>query len=484
MSAIQLVGFAPDLDPSTPGVLTDCDNIIPSTQGFTAGNTLVDLGLAALNGTCKGAYVGTLLDGSKRVVAGTNASLYDITAGVWQDRSPVSGYTGLAPWRFCMFGNNILATNRAQRIQEAAPSGDFADIADAPSASIICAASGFVLAFNWSDLTGSYGDMPDGWWCSGLFNQDTWTPAASTQATNGRLTTAPGPITAARELGDTVVAYKEKSMFLGVYQGPPLVWSWQRIPGDIGCSGQEAVVVVGASHFFVGPTDFYVYDGTVPRSIGAPVREWFFTNLNAQQRANIKGGADLTRDLVYWYFPSTASTGVCDTCVVYNIRTNKWGKFARSIEAVLQYASGSITYEGLGTLYANYDDLPNIRYDSPFWLSDDTVPAVLGTDHKLYSLTGVPGSSYIVTGDVGDETHYSLLRRITPRYRLTPPTAQATNFYRYDLGTDPVQDGTVTQDRNRFDFHRDARWHRVRMDWTGSVTLDGYTLDIKPTSPE
>jgi len=28
---IELLGFAPDLDPATPGVITDCDLIVPST---------------------------------------------------------------------------------------------------------------------------------------------------------------------------------------------------------------------------------------------------------------------------------------------------------------------------------------------------------------------------------------------------------------------------------------------------------------------
>lgn len=166
--------------------------------------------------------------------------------------------------------------------------------------------------------------------------------------------------------------------------------------------------------------------------------------MNGQQRSKILGGADLTRDLVYWYFPSTSSTGTPDTCVVYNLRTNKWGKFARSVEAVIQYSSGNVTYDGLGTLYATYDDLPNIAYDSPFWISDNTVPGVISTDHKLYSLTGVPGASYIVTGDFGDETNFSLFKRFTPRYRITPSTGQGTNYYRYDLGTDPVQDATIT----------------------------------------
>lgn len=117
MSATQLVGFSPDLDPTTPGVIVDCDNIIPTTKGFSSGNSLVDAGLAALDSACKGAYVGTLLDGTKRIVAGTNAKLWDISGGVWTDRSQAGGYTGLAPWRFTMFGSNILAANRAQKIQ-------------------------------------------------------------------------------------------------------------------------------------------------------------------------------------------------------------------------------------------------------------------------------------------------------------------------------------------------------------------------------
>src|SRR3546814_8413616 len=64
-------------------------------------------------------------------------------------------------------------------------------------------------------------------------------------------------------------------MYLGRYVGPPLVWAWQRVPGDIGCSGPESVAMVDTQHFFVGPSDFYTFDGTVPRPIGGPVREWF-----------------------------------------------------------------------------------------------------------------------------------------------------------------------------------------------------------------
>lgn len=214
---------------------------------------------------------------------------------------------------------------------------------------------------------------------------------------------SPGAIRAGAALGSDVVAYKNNSMYVGRYVGPPIIWSWTRVPGDIGCSGAESVVVVGTQHFFVGPSDFYVFDGTVPRPIGGatfgasatPVREWFFADLNQLYRDRIVGVADPARDLVYWYYPSTASTdGSLDKCLIYNYRKDRWGKRDIAVQAAVQYSSGQITYDGLGSLYALYDDLPNIAYDSPFWLSDSTVPGVIADD-TLYSLTGVPGDTWL-----------------------------------------------------------------------------------------
>lgn len=478
MSVVPLIGFSPDLDPATPGVITACDNLIPTTQGFAAANQPVDVGLAALDSACTGAYVGTQLDSTKRIVAGTNAKLWDISGGVWTDRSKAGGYTGLAPWRFCMFGSNVIATNRNARIQQAAPSGAFADIATAPAAGVICSVAGFVMAGNTSDLSGTSGDNPDGWWCSGLYNQAAWTPSQTTQSAYARLVDTPGPITAMRELGNRCVAYKANSMYVGDYQGVPVIWSWTRIPGVIGTPCQEAVVVVDALHYFIGPNDFYVYDGTTPQSIGAPIREWFFANLNSANRFNIRATSDLARNLVYWYFPSTASTGACDMAVVYNIRTKQWGKKTQSIEAIVDYSAGTVTYDGLGALYATYDNLPNISYDSPFWTADNPVPGIILPDHKLYSLTGAPTTCSWTTGDTGDEEGYSFLKRVRPRYRTVPSVANGTNFYRNDLGVASTQDATIAIRKNRFDMRRAAQWHSFKHDSVGPMTVNGVSMDF------
>ena len=150
----------------------------------------------------------------------------------------------------------------------------------------------------------------------------------------------------------------------------------------------------------------------------------------------------------------------------------------------MQYSSGQITYDAPGTLSGlTYDQLPEIAYDSPFWLVDQTIPGVL-IGNVLYSLTGDPGTSWLRTGDFGDMNDYSTLGRATPRYRTIPATASGTNFYRATLGEAATQDSTITISRGRFDFRRDSRWHSVRIDQTGRATINGIDIDINASSRE
>lgn len=479
---LELNGFAPDVDPATPGILTDCDNIIPTTSGLGAGASRVATGLPALAAACSGAYVARLLDGTKRVFAGTTAGLYEANTSSWTDRSRGGGYTGTNRWSFTMFGSVTLATNKTQVIQAASSGGAFADIATAPKAGVVFTVAGFVMALNYDNGT----DTPDGWYCSGLYDHTIWTTAVATQCANGRLLEGVGKLTAGAALGSNAIAYKATSMYIGTYVGGSLIWNWQRVPGDVGTPCNEAVVVIQTRHYFIGDSDIYVFDGTVPRSIGAPLREWFFRNINSTYKDKIVGVADATRDLIYWYYPSSSSTsGALDSYIVYNYRKDTWGKGLSNIEMAVNYASGQITYDGLGTLYSTYDSLPTaISYDSSFWLADSTVPAVFDTSHVLYSLTGTPGASYMITGDFGDETNYLYLDRVTPRYRTTAAVASATNYYKSSLGDSLTQDATIAQSRNRFDFRRDAHWHRLRFDFNGVAVLNGLDVNVLGTTRE
>lgn len=479
---VPLLGFAPDLDPETPGVLIECDAIVPTLQGLAAANSPANVGLPALAATPTSAYGTELLDGTRRLFVGTATKIFEAAASSWTDRSRAGNYTGAERKRFTTFGNIVLEGNKSEIIGAASPGGAFADIAGAPAAKILVSASGFVMALDTND--GVFGDRPDGWWCSGLRDHTTWTPSAATQAANGRLIDSPGSIRAGAALGNDVVAYKPTSLYLGRYVGPPVIWSWQRIPGDIGCSGAESLVVVDSRHYFVGPNDFFVFDGTVPTPLEAPLREWFFGDLNLPFRDKIYGAVDVPRGLIYWHYPSIrSSTGALDSLVVYNYRTNQWGKQALAIDVPLTYFSAQITYDSLGTLYATYDSLPAVSYDSTFWLTSQTLPAVFQSS-VLFSLTGTPGTWSLTTGDYGDMVLWTYADRISPRWRRTPTTATLTNFYRETLGDSRTTDATATMSRKRFDLRRSARWHSAKMDGSGSMTLDGLDVNIKRSTKE
>ena len=91
---VPLTGFAPDLDPTTPGVIVDCDSIAPTTQGLAAAASLGVTGQADLNATPTGAYATVLLDGSKRLFASTATRIFEALAGAWTNRSRTGDYTG------------------------------------------------------------------------------------------------------------------------------------------------------------------------------------------------------------------------------------------------------------------------------------------------------------------------------------------------------------------------------------------------------
>jgi hypothetical protein len=218
---IPLTGFAPDLDPTTPGVIVECSNLVPTLKGMAGAATSMDAGVDTLPAECRGGAVLSLLNNSRRVFAGTQTALYELSSTSLRRpvaRSAATPATTENRWRFAQFGNASLACNETEQMQVLEQRHGFADIAQSPKARIIETASGFVLGFG---LNAAYvgGDRPDAWACSHIYDHLTWTPAATNQAAFGYLLDTPGDIRAAKRLGKDVAVYKERSMYLGATSG-------------------------------------------------------------------------------------------------------------------------------------------------------------------------------------------------------------------------------------------------------------------------
>lgn len=474
---ITLRGFMPDADPNSDGAIVDCVNIVPTVRGFAASLTGTSAGMPLLTEPVIGSGLVIQMDGTRRLFIGTKEKILEAATAGWQNVSRSGMYTPATDtrWRFTQYGNATIATNTTDVLQ-VSTAGDFADIAGAPKARIIETVAGFVMAFATNDPLN--GDMPDMWWSSGLYDHLAWTPSQATQSANGRLLDSPGAITAAKKLGNDIVAYKNSSMYLGQFVGPPIIWQWQQIPGEIGAISQEAVVSIDTAHVFIGADDFWMYDGARPISIGAPVREWFFNNSSAQYRYRTIGYYDRFNGLVYWYFASNWSQdGALDKALVYNVKTKAWGLVVRTIQTAIEYINQGLTYDTVGDSYPTYDDFFGLSFDSPQWFAQGSSPAIVTMGGDLQLLSGTADHSSFTTNEIGDGGVYTTVSQIRPRF-LTRPAASTLQLLYYDDLMPTIQIGPVADIWDgKYDALNEARIHQLNFSFTGNMEVT--TLDVK-----
>lgn len=484
---IPLIGFAPDAETTTPGVLTECTNVIPTLRGMAGAPTPLDIGLSVLPAECRGAAVLTRLDKLSRVFVGTQTALYEVSGTSLVNQSRSGGYTGGLEnrWRFEQFGNASLACNETEQIQVSTGSGTaFADIPQSPRARIIVTASGFVLAFA---LNATYvgGDRPDAWACSGIYDHLTWTPGDSNQAAFGYLLDTPGDIRAARRLGRDVAVYKERSLYLGRYVGKPVIWQWDLIASNVGAISAEAVIDIGTAHVFIGRDNFWLFDGARPVPIKSAPREWFFANCDATYRYRIRSHFDQEKNLCWWFYPTPGSGGALTDALVYNLSNDRWGRVSLPIEAVFQYQSAETTYDNWpADASLTFDTLPDVPFDSPALDTSGTATGVVGVDHKIKTLTGPCGAASLTTGDFGDDDQYTTLSRVTPRFTKRPSASSLAHYTRNFDGDALENRGSTSLSGSHYDPLASGRFHRLRLELQGDFELVGFTPALIPDGSE
>lgn len=443
---IRLQGFAPDLDPTTPGILQSVTNALPTTRGMIGAPTPVNT-IWLLDGASRGcATIETLAAGTK-TYAGQGNYLFELNgAGL---NLVGSGYaTGTGRIVFTSFGNAVLVCNGSDGVGLAASTGGyFSPISGAPKARIVESVGLFVLAFGTT-----YGSTtsPDGWHSCALGNYLSWTPSATTQAANGRLLDSAGEITAARRINDGIIAYKKRSMYYGLYVGGDIIWQWSQVATNVGCAGQDAVVNVGGVHYFVGADDLYAFDGSYPRSIGGNIKRWFFKDADSARLKNIVAVHDRNDDHVwFWYSSKTAASGFFDTAIVYNILTGAWGRVSLVVQDVMTHQSGT---DALSVVISGYPYCP------------------------VKTLSGACSAASMQTFDIGDDDQYSRLSKVRLRFIDNPTSATVTHHHKSSLG-DSYTTGTIdTMADNKVNFGQSARWHKLKIDTVGDFEISGLTI--------
>lgn len=473
-----LLGFTPDADPLTPGVMLDCVNIVPHEYGMKAASSPQATSIAQLPNECQGAAIVRKLDGTRRFIAGTAAGLYETTGTTWTNVSKASGYAGgvESRWSIAQFGDSTIAANGVDPIQKSI-SGAFASISGAPVAKIVFSVGAFVMALNVND--GAV--KQDGWANCASFNDADWAPNVSTLANSGRLVSAPGAITAGGRLGEFAIAYKEWAIYVGQFVGAPATFDWVQVPGVAGCVGQDAWCDVLGAHFVVGPDDFWLFDGTRPAPIGTgQVRQWFFNNSNPLYRYKTKCIFDEQNHLVYVYFAGKSSA-VNNSALVYHLISKQWGFINLSIQAAINFVQPAITIDGLGSLSATIDGLPNIPFDSQYWLGGGRLPGVFDSAGNVVTLSGPALNSSFTTGELGDDDQVTTLTKIRIRFQQSPTSAVVTGMQKMNEGDPFVNGQPVALTNGQFDVRQTGRFHAALFELNGDCRFNAIRPTIVPS---
>lgn len=477
---IPLTTFSPETDSANPGTITSMSGYVPTVKGYAGAPSQVESTID-LGAECRGAATVQDLDGSYKSFLGTQTKLYKATGTTLEDVSIAGNYTGSSSskWRFAQQGTISFACNKVDETQFYTGTGDFANLTGAPKASIVETVGNFVFLFDINDGT----DKPNGYATCAEADYTDWTPDIDTGAITGTIYDTPGPITAGKKLSDYIIVYKAKSMYLARYVGSPKWHEFSLVSDIVGAVSNEAVAVVGASHFFMGDDNFWRFDSTVPVPIGDDIREWFNGQINHELKGISFSIVDLSKGVVTWYYPTTNSS-VCDAWVAYNYRTNKWGHGVQTAKAGLNYVSSGRTYDDVEALFATYDDLEGLTYSAIEQPSNTPIPAIVTTGNKIAYLNGAAVSQSMKLWDFGMDGQISFVSRIRPRYVRAPDNAALQHYYRDNFGENHSSGVNVTETSGKFDLMWSSRWHAFDHFTYGDCEISGFDVDIAGDSLE
>lgn len=450
--------WMPDVDPHTPGVIVDCQGLRPTQRGHCADSSLTaNEQLITLSADPAGAFTFEAPgNATPYMMVGAGSRLFRSNGSSgWTTASgsgvSFSAATAAVPWRFAPVGDSLVAVHAFNPIQVATVPQTFSG-ASTITAAHIASASGFAVIGNYSESSTL---LTDGWRTCAIFNPSSWTLNAATQAVAGRLRDTGGPITAMRGYRDDIIAFKARAMHRGTYQGPPLVWSWQVISRNVGCFSPECIVEVQDTLYWWDFNGCWMFDGSRPRPVpNAPV-SWMQATHDPQSYYLWKGQYDQKDRVIRWYFRSSAESDVLVTNygVTFHPETGRWGRNDQRVQAALQ-ATTSVTNRNPEIRGAVIQDRVLKTYDGP------AVPATLKT------------------GFLGDQERLTLIRNTRLRYTDAPTTATATEYWRNNTGLDVTTGDTIAEFAGKFDFSNEAKWHQIQYSFTGSMEVQGQSVEL------
>lgn len=283
-----------------------------------------------------------------------------------------------------------------------------------------------------------------------------WTPAATNQAGDLRLSTGSRIITQLQSRQEILV-WTDSAIYGLQYLGPPIVWGSQLLGDNISIISPNARAIASGVVFWMGIDKFYRYDGRV-QTQRCDLRRYIFNDLNTEQVDQIFAGTNEGFNEVWWFYCSSNSTAV-DRYVVYNYAEDIW--YYGSMARTAWIDSGLREYP----VAAGYQ---NNLIDHEYGVDDNE------------SGTPLPINSYIESAefDLDDGHNFSFIWRILPdiTFRGSTNSSPHVTMYLYPLANSGS--GYINTDPIDPENHSVAQKSYANVTRTATVPVEKFTGQV------
>jgi hypothetical protein len=238
---------------------------------------------------------------------------------------------------------------------------------------------------------------------------NTFVESATNTAGGQRLSDGNKIISGIRSRGQILI-FTDNALHGMQYVGPPFTFGFQQLGTNCGLIGPHAAVDVNGIAIWMGPEDFFIFDGTT-KKLPCTVQDFVFKNLNLVQSEKVFAGLNALFNEVTWWYP-TALSDYIDRYVTYNYVENTWqiGTMSRT------------AWQDVGV----YNRPLGVQYDPESALS--TLTPIYGltpgrafvyTQEDGVNADGAPLLAYLKSGffDIGDGEEVMLMKRFIPDFK-------------------------------------------------------------------
>lgn len=111
--------------------------------------------------------------------------------------------------------------------------------------------------------------------------------------------------------------------FIGGAGTPPQYWRYDIISSQTSILSSQCVIEYDGIYYWIGVDRFMLYNGVVKEIPNQMNQNYFFDNLNYDQREKVYATKVPRFGEVWWFYPKGDSVE-CNDAIIYNIRENAW----------------------------------------------------------------------------------------------------------------------------------------------------------------